>query len=246
MRRELWSAAVGAALAAAVVVAVTVVTDDDHDGDTVVVDDAARAPRTLSVTGEGTVTVRPDTADVTVGVQVTAATADVALQQANDAADALIAAVKGEGVDEADIRTTSLYVYPMYSSDSTVSSYTASNMVTVTVRDIDKAGAVIDAAAGAASGAISISGISFSVDDTESALDSARTDAIENARARADQYAAAAGVEVGDVLLISETSVSSPPIYGRVDTEGGGSAPTPIESGSQELSVSVSVVFALG
>ena len=57
--------------------------------------------------------------------------------------------------------------------------------------------------------------------------------------------AVAAGVTIGDVLVISETSVSSPPIYGRVDTEGGDSAPTPVESGSQELSVTVSVVFAL-
>ena len=244
MRRELWAGAIGAALAAVVVVAVSVATDEDHGHDTVVVDDGGTAARTLSVTGEGTVTVRPDTADISLGVQVTAPTADVALQQANAAADALITAVKGKGVDDADIRTTSLYVYPMYSSDSTVTSYTASNMLTVTVREIDSAGTVIDAAAGAAGGQISISGISFYVDDTEASLDDARSAAIENATSRAARYAAAAGVTVGDVLVISETSVSSPPIYDRVDTEGGG-APTPVESGSQELSVTVSVVFAL-
>lgn len=243
MRREIWAAAIGAAFAAAVVFTITVVSDDDH-ADTVVVDDGSTTSRTMSVTGEGTVTVRPDTADVNVGVQVTAATADAALQQANAAADALIRAVKKTGVDDADIRTTSLYVYPMYSNDTTVTSYSASNMVTVTVRDIERAGIVVDAAAAAASGAISISGISFYVDDTETALDGARTDAIANARARAEQYASAAGVHVGDVLVISESNVSVPPAYDRGESTGGGT-PTPIEPGSQELSVTVSVVFAL-
>lgn len=245
MRREIWISLFAAAIAAAAVAAgMVAVADRDHDRSTVVVDDGGAISRTISVAGSGSITVRPDTADVSIGVQVNAATADAALSQANDAAAKLIDAVKGAGVDDADIRTSGLSVYPNYSDSSTIASYTASNSVTVTVHDIDRAGPVIDAAATAAGGAITIGGISFYVDDVEAVLGAAREEAVDNARARAGQYAAAAGVEVGDVLSISETGVSMPPVYAAGD-KGESGSPTPVEPGSQELSVSVSVVFAL-
>lgn len=245
MRREIWVALIAAAFAAAAVAAgMVAVSDGDHDRDTIVVDDGGAIDQTISVSGLGSVTVRPDTADVNIGVQVTAPSADEALQQANDDANALIAAVKDTGVDADDIRTTGVYVYPMYRDDSTVASYTASNSVTVTVRDIDRAGEVIDVAAAAAGGSITISGVSFYVDDVEAALDGARADAIANAMARAGQYAEAAGVEVGEVLSISETGVVMPPVYATGD-KGESASPTPLEPGTEDLTVTVSVVFAL-
>lgn len=244
MRRDIWIAFVAAAIAAAAVAAGFVAVSDDDESGTVVVDDGGAISRSISVAGSGSITVEPDTADISIGVQVNAATADEALSQANDAASKLIDAVKDAGVDDADIRTSGLSVYPNYADSSTIASYTASNSVTVTVRDIGRAGPVIDAAAAAAGGAITIGGISFYVDDVEAVLGAARDEAVANARARAGQYATAAGVEVGDVLSISETGMSMPPVYEAGDKDEGGS-PTPIEPGSQELSVSVSVVFAL-
>lgn len=245
MRRELVAALVGAAIVAVVGTAVIMVSDDDHH-ETVVVGDGAGAARTIEVHGVGTVTVRPDTADVNVGVRVSAPTASEALDRASLSATALIAAVKDAGVDEDDITTTEVSVYAMYSSDNLITAYIASNSVVVTVREIDRAGEIIDAAAAAAGDDITISGITFYVDETESVISEARTEAVQNARARAAAYAAAGDVELGQVLSIVETSSRTWPIYASgSDTEGGGAVDVPIEPGSQDLSVDVTVVFVL-
>ncbi|MFM8267696.1 MAG: SIMPL domain-containing protein [Ilumatobacteraceae bacterium] len=202
--------------------------------------------RTIAVSGAGIVTVAPDTATIGLGVQVTGPTATEALERANVAATALIEAVKDTGIDAADITTTSINVYPMYNSSNRINGYNASNSITVKVRDLDRTGEVIDVAAAAAGGVVMISGISFFVDDTEPVLADARAAAIDNAVERARQYADAAGVDVGDVLQISEVTVAYTPIYEEGDKPSdGGSTPTPVEPGSQQLSVSVTVVFEL-
>jgi uncharacterized protein YggE len=206
--------------------------------------------KSITVNGEGKVKVKPDTASLSVGVQATAATATEALNQANTSAAALIAALKSAGVDSNDITTSGLSIYPQYSSaGNTITGYQASNNVTVTVRDIAKTGPVIDAAAAAAGDNITIGGVSFFVDDTEALIGAARTDAINNASKRAGEYATAAGVNVGGVLQISEVSVSSPvPLYYERSVAADSSvagAPTPIETGTQDLSVSVTVVYEL-
>jgi uncharacterized protein YggE len=203
--------------------------------------------RSITVNGQGKIKVKPDTASLNVGVQATAATASEALAQANTSAAALIAAVKGAGVSADDIVTSGLSVYPQYSSANKINGYQASNSVTVTVRDIDNAGAVIDVAAAAAGDNITIGGISFYVDETEALIGAARADAIDNANKRATQYADAAGVTVGQVLQISEISVSNPiPLfYGAADASRSLASATPIETGTQDMTVSVTVVYAL-
>lgn len=247
MRRELVAALVGAAVVVAVGAVVVLVDERDDDHETVVMSDGADAiARTIEVTGEGTVTVKPDSARVNVGVRVSAATASEALDRASVSAAALIAAVKDADVSEDDITTSEVSVYPMYSSENIITSYIASNSVVVTVRDIDRAGEIIDAAATAAGDDITISGIMFFVDETESVIGAARTEAIENARARAEAFATSAGVELGDVLRISETSTRNWPIYASGgDMEGGGAVEVPIETGTQDLGVDVAVVFAI-
>jgi uncharacterized protein YggE len=206
--------------------------------------------KSITVNGEGKVKVKPDTASLSVGVQATASTATEALNQANTSAAALIAALKSAGVDSNDITTSGLSIYPQYSSaGNTITGYQASNNVSVTVRDVAKTGPVIDAAAAAAGDNITIGGVSFYVDDTEALIGAARADAINNARKRAGEYADAAGVSVGGVLQISEVSVSNPvPLYyersAAADASVAG-APTPIETGTQDLTVSVTVVYQL-
>lgn len=246
MRRELVAALVGAAAMAVVGTVVVLIDDRDDDRETVVVGDGSVAEaRTIEVTGVGTVTVKPDTARVNVGVRVSAATASEALDQASVSATALIAAVKDAGVSTDDITTTDVSVYPMYSNDSVITSYIASNSVVITVRDIDRAGEIIDAAATAAGDDITISGIMFFVDETETVIGAARTEAVENARTRAGAYAAGADVTLGEVVRISETSSRYwPPYASGGDMEGGG-VDVPIEPGTQDLSVDVSVVFAI-
>lgn len=246
MRRELVAALVGAAVVAAVGAVVVLVDERDDDHETMVVSNGSVAEaRTIEVTGVGTVTVKPDTARVNVGVRVSAATASEALDRASVSATALIAAVKDAGVSADDITTTDVSVYPMYSNENIITSYVASNSLVVTVRDIDRAGEIIDAAATAAGDDITISGIMFFVDETETVIGAARTEAIENARARAEAYAAGGDVTLGEVLRISETSSRYWPVWASGGDMEGGGVDVPIETGTQDLSVDVSVVFAI-
>ena len=204
--------------------------------------------RSITVNGEGRMKVKPDTASLNVGVQATAATATEALSQANTSAAALIAALKSAGISDNDIATSGLSVYPQYSSSgSTITGYQASNNVTVTVRDITQTGPTIDAAAAAAGDHITVGGVSFYVDDTEALIGAARADAINNAKKRASEYAQAAGAVVGGVVQISEVAVNNPVpmVYAAADSTRSLASPTPIETGTQDLTVSVTVVYEL-
>ena len=200
--------------------------------------------RTISVSGIGSTTVHPDTASLSLGVHAEADTATAALEQVNAAATRLIDAIKAAGVADDDITTTGLYVYPSYGMDGRITSHQASNTVTVTVRDIDATGPVIDAAAAAAGEDVTIGGVSFYVDDTEKVLGAARAAAVANAKEHARQYADAAGVKVGKVMWITESSVSWPTDirYGDKGSEG---TPTPVQTGTQRLTVSVGVIFQI-
>lgn len=206
--------------------------------------------RTITVSGMGTATGTPDTADVWIGVQSQATTANEALDGANESAATLLEVLKGAGIDEADIQTTGISLYPTYDNDGRrIVSYVASNDLSVTVRDLDRLGGVLDAATGLVGDDIRIGGISLYVDDTEALESEARTDAITDARRSADEYAAAAGVEVGQVLSISEVTTPVVPItygYDYAAAEGG-RAPdeVPIAAGSQEYSLTVTVVYEI-
>ena len=245
-----WTSAVigGAVIGMLAVGAVALISRDDPNNSQASPVPASVVTRTITVSGEGSITVKPDTASISMGVQANAATATEALDQANRAATALIDALKATGIADDDIVTSGLAIYPQYANaDNKITGYQASNNVTVTVRDIDQAGPVIDAAAKAAGENITVGGISFYVDDTEKVITQARTNAIDNAKKRADEYATAAGVKVGAVMQISEVSVSQPPIYytSASRDEAAGAAPTPVQTGTQELSVTITVVYEL-
>ena len=204
--------------------------------------------RSITVKGDGRIKVKPDTATFNLGVQATARTATEALTLANTSATALIAALKAGGVGTDDIATSGLSIYPQYNQGGVaVSAYQASNNVTVIVRDVAKAGPLIDAAASSAGDHITVGGVSFFVDDVEAVMGAARAEAINNARKRAQEYAAAAGVSVGGVLQISEVSMGGPqPIMARAAKFSAmADSPTPIEAGMQDLAVSVTVMFEL-
>jgi uncharacterized protein len=206
-------------------------------------------PRSITVSGEGKVTVRPDTALLSIGVQASGRTATDALSQTNTSAAALIAALKSAGVSDDDIATSGLSIYPHYNPEGVaITGYQASNNVTVTVRDIAETGQLIDTAAAAAAEHITVGGISFYVDDVEAVIGAARANAIDNARKRAGEYAAAAGVAVGGVMQISEVSVGNPsPFFARMVPQMASASvsPTPIESGTRDLAVSVTVVYEI-
>jgi uncharacterized protein len=211
---------------------------------------ATNAPlRTVTVTAEGTASGTPDTAVVQLGVQTQAASAKDALDQANQKAAQLLDALKFGGVKPDDITTTNVFVYPQYAPDSQkINGYQAGNSVSATIRDVSKAGAIIDSAAGVVGDQITLQGVSFNIDDTGSLRQAARDDAVAHAKSQADQLAAATGLKVGKVVSIVEGSVPDIPlVYAAAApaTTVADSAAVPLQPGQQELNLSVTVVYEL-
>ena len=128
---------------------------------------------------------------------------------------AIIEAIKAMGIDTKDIKTVGIDLSPQYSNSSTpkITGYRMSQQLQVTVRDLDKAGDVVDTAT--AKGATEVNGLWFEVGDPAGPMDEARAAAIAQARTSAQKMAAAAGVSLGAVVSISESMASIP---GRTTT----------------------------
>ena len=204
---------------------------------------AAGRQRTITVVGVGQVKGRPDVADLSVGVTARSGSAVDALATMGDRAEKVLGVLHDAGVDDADIRTTDLSLNPTYDDQGRIDGYEATDTVVARIRDLSKAGAVIDAAAGVAGDSVRVQGISFSIDDDSDLLAAARTKAVKRALTQAAQLADAAGVSVGDVLTIDEQTASVPLEY-RTSDEAAGAA-TPVSPGTQTLTVSATVVFAI-
>ena len=205
-------------------------------------------PAAISVTGEANVSVAPDLAQIDGGVATDAKTAREASDANNAAMGKVLLALKGAGVDEKDYQTSRLSLQPQFATSSKVPeraagivSFRASNRVTVKVRDVTKVASVIDVLVGA--GANEIGGINFIVTQASKALDEAREQAISDARRKAQIYAKAAGVTLGEPIAISEEG--GPASVFRSKVAGGMAAPAPVAQGEETLSVTVSVSWAI-
>jgi uncharacterized protein YggE len=203
----------------------------------------------ITVSGLGEVRTEPDIAIVNIGIEASGATVQEARDTGADAASKLIASVKANGVEDKDIMTTSVNIYPQYfysqNEPPRITGYIANNQLAVTVRDLDKAGKVIDDGVAAAGDAARLQGISFGIDDPQPFLKEAREKAIADAKSRAETYAAAAGVKVGVILSISESSGSTGPILRAPATGGSFDSATPIQPGETTVSASVAIRFAI-
>ncbi len=199
------------------------------------------------VTGEGKVTVTPDIATLRLGIAAQAATVAEAQSQATEAMTRVKDALIDNGVAEKDIQTQYFSIYQVTKWDwereeEVVIGYRVTNMVTAKIRDIDKAGTIIDAVAEAGGDLTRIDGISFSVDDPSAYYEEAREKAMADAQAKAEQLAELAGITLGKPTYISEWisyPVSSREIYYGEAV----SAPTPISPGELELTISVQVAY---
>jgi uncharacterized protein YggE len=204
---------------------------------------------TISVSGSGKVTVVPDMATVSLGVQIERNTAKAARQAAAESMTKVIAALKALGIDDEDIATSSISLQPVYdysnNSSPKVRGYQLQNAVTITIRDLDKVGDVLDDAV--VSGATQVNGISFDVADRAASEAKAREAAVADARAKADTLAKGVGVQITGVSSMSET-VSTPIWYGREMAAGAQAAPdaaTPVMAGTTDVTISVQVVFLI-
>ena len=202
-------------------------------------------PPTISVTGEATVSVPPDLAQIDGGVTSEAKTAREASEANNAAMGKVLQALKGAGIEEKDIQTSRLSLQPQSapnrSGPSAISGYRASNRVTIRVRDVTKVASVIDTLVGA--GANEIGGINFVVSQASKLLDEARERAVADARRKAEIYAKAAGVTLGAPLNISEEGNSVPVPYRRM--AAGMAVSAPVAQGEETLAVTVSVSWAI-
>ena len=204
--------------------------------------------RTIRVNGHATVEVTPDAATVTLGAQHTAERAKQALDTVSMQTQAIIDLLGAAGIDDADIQTSELSVWPQYDGDSgqRITGYQASNTVTAKTTDLDGLGDVLDQVSQAAGDQFRLDGISFSFEDPEAVLADARAEAIANARARAGQFVAGEDVEIGDIRTIVESGAEPEVPYElEMAADEARAASVPIEAGSQELAVDVTVVFQL-
>ena len=207
------------------------------------------APAGITVEGTGIVVVSPDEATLSLGVQTQASTATAAQSAASAVMNKIIAAVRAEGVAEADLATQWISLQPQVdygpngSGPSKVTGYQASQSLQVTVRHLDQTGAILDA--GVTAGANQVGGVSFSLADPSSATGQARTAAMADAKARAQALALAAGVTVGAPLSISEISAPSPVPFAAA-APAAGAASTPVQAGTTQVEVDVQVTYAIG
>jgi uncharacterized protein YggE len=211
--------------------------------------DGTEPDRTISVGGTGTVTIAPDVADLHVGVVVQRPKVADARDAAAVAMAGVVKALRDAGVAEADTRTTTLSLQPVYDYNTNgaapkITGYEMRNGVVATVRDLEKLANAVDGAL--VSGGSTLDGITFRVDDPSGAENQARTQAMKQARAKADALASAAGVSIIGVSSISEQSAPTPwpvPYAGALKAD---QAATPIEPGTSDISVTVSVVYLIG
>ncbi|MBX9645802.1 MAG: SIMPL domain-containing protein [Xanthobacteraceae bacterium] len=203
-------------------------------------------PPAVSVTGEATVSVPPDQAQIDGGVTSDAKTAREASDANNAAMGKVLLALKGAGIDEKDYQTSRLSLQPQYapnrSGPSPVVGYRASNRVTVRLRDVAKVANIIDVLVGA--GANELGGINFMVSQASKLLDEAREKAVADARRKAEIYAKAAGVTLGEPLSISEEGGAAPVFRGKM-VGGMAASAAPIAQGEETLSVTVNVSWAI-
>jgi uncharacterized protein len=190
--------------------------------------------------------VPPDLAEIDAGVTSEAKTAREASDANNAAMARVLLALKGAGIAEREFQTARLSLQPQYANQSrpgpnVVVGYRASNRVSIRVRDVGKVAGVIDALVGA--GANEIGGINFTVSEASKLLDDARTEAIADARRKAEIYAKAAGVTLGAPLSISEGGGGLAQMPFRRMAVG--MAAAPVAQGEETLQVSVSVSWAI-
>jgi uncharacterized protein len=205
-------------------------------------------PPAISVTGEASVSVAPDQAQIDGGVTSDAKTAREASDANNAAMGKVLLALKGAGIEEQDYQTSRLSLQPQFATSSKGSertagivSFRASNRVTVKIRDVTKVANVIDVLAGA--GANEIGGINFTVTQPSKHLDEAREKAIADARRKAEIYARTVGVTLGEPISISEEGAPVPLYRGKVAAPMAAGAP--VAQGEETLSVTVSVSWAI-
>jgi uncharacterized protein len=208
---------------------------------------ASQAAGRITVTGTGTVTGVPNQLVVSLSVQATAGDVTSALNNANQTVRNVTAVLRARGVAPADIQTSDLSISPNYNDNGVVTGYGVSESLNATLNRLKAAGSQIGAAVRAGGNAVSIDNVALNLTSTGPLMASARAQAVANARAQAQQYAQALGVPLGSVISVSP--VQQQPVLQEPLGDFNSAASTagrvrvPVSPGTQQLSVSVTVVY---
>ena len=207
--------------------------------------------RIISLTGHGEVRAIPDLAIVTMGVLSSAETARQALDANTKAMTELMSSLKASNIESKDIATSNFSVNPRYDygrndgQPPKVTAFDVSNSVSVTLHKIDGVGDLLDKAV--SSGSNQINGVTFSVANPQAAMDEARKAAVIDAKRKADLYAAATSVSLGNVLSISEGAPYQPPqpMMMQAKAMSSDDAAVPISQGEQVIAVDVNMMWEI-
>jgi uncharacterized protein len=198
----------------------------------------------ITVTGNGTVTGVPNQLSLSLSVQVNGYSVSSALSQANQTVRAVTATLTRRGVPARDIQTSDLNISPNYQGNNpTPVSYGVSESLTATLNDLAVAGSQINAGVRAGGNAVSIDNVSLNLTDTGALMAAARTRAVADARAQASQFAAALGERLGPVISVSPVQQDTTPL--QFANAGSTKSGVPISPGTQQLTVSITVVYAV-
>ncbi|HEX9373207.1 MAG TPA: SIMPL domain-containing protein [Roseiflexaceae bacterium] len=204
----------------------------------------------ISVVGSGIVLAQPNVARITIGVEVTDASLTNAQAEASRRMDAVIAKLKADGIPEADIRTVSYNISPLYDqrdqSQTVLRGYQIQNLVEVKSTNVSGLGPLLDDAV--AAGATRIHGIRFEADNMEALKTQARDQAMQSARAKAEQLARDAGVSLGRPVRIEEADTGGVTPVRAAAPAAALAAPapqTPIQPGELQVQTTVHVVWAI-
>jgi len=202
--------------------------------------------RNIMVNGTGQVTMAPDMAYVYIGVQSQSENVGDALNENNQNAQAIASSLRELGIEDKDIQTSSFSIYPQQQygpqGEVTGTVYVVNNTVYVTVRDLQILGSLLDVVV--RTGANSINGVSFDVQDKSQAISEARRLAVESARSQAEEMANAAGVTLGDLQTMSV--YFSQPVAASFESKGlmaADASQVPVSAGQMVIRVEVSATY---
>jgi uncharacterized protein YggE len=205
----------------------------------------------LWVTGEGKSNASPDLVLLSLGIEAEAKSVAQAQRDAAQAMDGVMKVLKANGVADKDIQTQRFSIYPVRKwiedeQREIITGYRVTNIVFAKIRQIDKAGPVIDAVAQAGSDLTRIDNIAFDIEDPTPYYKEARAQAIDDAMTKAKQMAGSADIKLGKLLYISESTPYVPPVAVRdfvMKAEGAALPTTPISPGEMEIQVTVQMVY---
>lgn len=210
----------------------------------------ATSSRYVTVSADGTVKVTPDAVRLNATISVIGNTSKKALAATSTSATAVRAALIANGVAEKDIATQNLTVYPEYNyiqnKSPVITGYRGSQSFDVVIHNAKNAGAIVDAVVAAGGNDLLVNAVTPFVFDSTGATSSARTDAVKKAKAKASSYASLLDVKLGKVnYLIENSSPASYPIPMADATAASGIRATKVDLGQQDVTVSITIQWAL-